>query len=185
MSADLTASLRLACRDSLSLEAGDDDFLRRLRKLRQWLARVPPPEAPGYYLLPIRRSGPAPAWVPLTRNRLTVGRSPDSDLCLNSKAVSWHHCVLESGGDAWSLAAPESRPPTNPTLVNGVARSHSAALASGDVVQVGDVSLVLLLVTAAALPGNRRRRAAQGGTSRGNVTSPGASGDGVSGVRDE
>lgn len=47
---------------------------------------------------------------------ITIGRDPDSDLCLTDEGVSWQHARIEDRGDSWAVVDLQS---TNGTFVNG------------------------------------------------------------------
>ena len=87
----------------------------------------------------------------LAGGKLSIGRQADNDLPLNDPAVSRHHCVLRSAPAGLELTDLGSR---HGTRVNGVLVA-TARLAHGDVVSVGETSLLVLLAetaTLAALP---------------------------------
>lgn len=70
--------------------------------------------------------------------RLCVGRDPDSDIFLNDMTVSRTHAVLTIQGDVVTVTDSGS---LNGTYVNG-SLVDSAALHSGDVVQIGTFQMV-------------------------------------------
>lgn len=84
----------------------------------------------GASLIPLDDSD-APA-LPLTR-RTTIGRSPESDLCLTDSSISRHHAVLTIGPKGAFIEDAHS--------VNGVTvnrrRIRHARLADGDVIELG------------------------------------------------
>lgn len=69
---------------------------------------------------------------------LTIGRSPDCDLTLPDRTVSWLHAELRHSGNGWILADTSSK---NGTRVNGwrVVRGH--AVRPGDCVTFGRTAL--------------------------------------------
>ncbi len=71
------------------------------------------------------------------RAAITIGRSPDNDICLKSSLVSRHHCRIEHDERGTWLADLDS---ANGTSVNGE-RVQSKRLAVGDRVQVGQVRI--------------------------------------------
>jgi len=74
----------------------------------------------------------------LDRERLTVGRDPDSDIFLNDMTVSRAHAVLTAHGGEVTVADSGS---LNGTYVNGVCADR-ATLAEGDVLQIGTFQMV-------------------------------------------
>ena len=50
-------------------------------------------------------SGPQGELVlPLTKNNMTIGRSPNSDIFLNDRTVSREHAVISKNGDVYQIA---------------------------------------------------------------------------------
>ncbi|MBI5367025.1 MAG: FHA domain-containing protein, partial [Planctomycetes bacterium] len=74
----------------------------------------------------------------LERDRVTVGRSSESDIRLEDKRVSKIHFVIEREGDRYRLRDGGSR---NLTLING-RPVLDAVLREGDVIEVGGAVLV-------------------------------------------
>jgi hypothetical protein len=74
---------------------------------------------------------------PLTDDRMTVGRRPDSDVFLDDVTVSRDHALLVRRGDDWYLDDCGS---LNGTYVNR-SRIESHRLADGDELQVGKYKL--------------------------------------------
>ncbi|MBL8202429.1 MAG: FHA domain-containing protein [Chromatiales bacterium] len=70
----------------------------------------------------------------LTSGRLAIGRSPQSDLRLNSRYVSRHHAALLVTADGVTVVDLQS---TNSTLVNGKAIARQR-LEHGDLVSIGN-----------------------------------------------
>jgi pSer/pThr/pTyr-binding forkhead associated (FHA) protein len=73
----------------------------------------------------------------LDRERITIGRHADNDICLNDKAVSGHHAVIVTVLHDSFL---EDLNSTNGTMVNG-RQIAKHALVSGDVISIGRNSL--------------------------------------------
>lgn len=71
--------------------------------------------------------------VPLDKQRLTIGRHAENDVCLNDKATSTEHAAVITIGRNSYLQDLES---TNGTLVNG-APVHKHTLKHGDVILIG------------------------------------------------
>ena len=69
----------------------------------------------------------------LDKERVTIGRHADNDICLNDKAVSGHHAVIIT---ILSDSFLEDLDSTNGTLVNGK-QIAKHPLASGDMVSIG------------------------------------------------
>jgi hypothetical protein len=77
---------------------------------------------------------------PLDRDRLTVGRRPDSDIFLDDVTVSRDHAILVRRGDEYYLDDCGS---LNGTYVNR-RRIESHHLADGDELQIGKYKLAYL-----------------------------------------
>ena len=77
---------------------------------------------------------------PLLRDRMTVGRRPDSDVFLDDVTVSRDHALLVRRGDDWYLDDCGS---LNGTYVNR-SRIESHRLQDGDELQVGKYKLSFL-----------------------------------------
>lgn len=76
--------------------------------------------------------------IPLDRETLTIGRSPDNDLVLNRQSVSRRHARVERRGDTFVIQDLQSG---NGTLVAG-RRVDKHLLKDGDAIQIGDARLV-------------------------------------------
>ncbi len=74
----------------------------------------------------------------LDKERVTIGRHADNDICLNDKAVSGHHAVIVTVLHDSFL---EDLNSTNGTLVNG-RQIAKHALANGDTVQIGRAQII-------------------------------------------
>jgi S-DNA-T family DNA segregation ATPase FtsK/SpoIIIE len=71
---------------------------------------------------------------------VTLGRSAESDICLDARQVSSNHAVLCFDGQNWSIDDCDSR---NGTFVNG-RLVRSAALTEGSLIFIGGWELVLM-----------------------------------------
>lgn len=80
-----------------------------------------------------------PELVPLTRERITVGRAQDNDVVLPDSRVSAVHALLERLGPHWSVRDLGSR---NGTVVNGQRLLGERMLQPGDEIQLGGSRLV-------------------------------------------
>ena len=78
--------------------------------------------------------------VELVGERLTIGRSPRTDIVIADGRTSRLHAVIDLLGDAWCVRDVSSR---NGTYVNGSRVTHQLPLAAGDQSQVGRVLLVV------------------------------------------
>lgn len=83
--------------------------------------------------LVIRRRGTTVRYFKLEDESTVIGRSSESDLCLESRYVSSKHAVLESNASGAFVVDLCSK---NKTLVNGVA-CEKVALQDGDVISIG------------------------------------------------
>ena len=91
------------------------------------------------YLLVLDGSSARPFSLPAA-GELIVGRTPDAGLCVPDPSVSRAHARLTIGPAEIRIADMGSR---NGTLVNGEKLRAERVLLSGDVIAVGDISLVL------------------------------------------
>lgn len=71
--------------------------------------------------------------VPLSKERITIGRHADNDIAINDKAVSGHHCVIITIMQDSFLEDLDS---TNGTQVNGK-QVAKHPLSNGDVISIG------------------------------------------------
>ena len=94
--------------------------------------------------------------IPLDKPRLTIGRKPDNDLVIDNPAVSGHHALIFSQGDAFFIEDLES---TNGTFVND-AKIQKEKLKNSDLVAVG--KHVLIYQDEIAAPQKELLKAAQG-----------------------
>lgn len=79
-------------------------------------------------------SGPQGELVlPLTKNNMTIGRSPNSDIFLNDRTVSREHAVISRNGDVYQIADQNSY---NGLWINNNNVSVSN-VKDGDLIQVG------------------------------------------------
>ncbi|HLF77279.1 MAG TPA: FHA domain-containing protein [Dehalococcoidia bacterium] len=81
--------------------------------------------------LVIRREGFPPQYVPLTEERITIGRDAGCDLVLPSQFVSRYHAEVRQNGDSFELVDLDSR---NGTALNGrrIQPNEPYALKNGD-----------------------------------------------------
>lgn len=86
------------------------------------------------------RAGPAAGASFRLEGRMTLGRSPQSDICITDDALSRNHAVLECGPEGCILTDSGS---TNGTFVNGVRISEPVALKNGDAIVCGTSELVV------------------------------------------
>jgi hypothetical protein len=78
---------------------------------------------------------------PIDRDRITIGRAPDSDIFLNDVTVSRHHAVIERGPDGPHLRDLGS---LNGTYVNRRRIEPEEPLEDGDELQVGKFRLAYI-----------------------------------------
>ena len=79
-------------------------------------------------------SGPQGELVlPLTKNNMTIGRSPNSDIFLNDRTVSREHAVISKNGDVYQIADKNSY---NGLWINNNNVSVSN-VKNGDLIQIG------------------------------------------------
>ena len=102
--------------------------------------------------------------IPVTHWENVIGRSPGSDIRVNSKSVSRNHAVLTRYDDgSWTITDTASQ---NGTFVNGE-RVDICPLEPGDVIRVGNVELEIVPITQRqeAKQAQLREKAASGGSS--------------------
>lgn len=80
----------------------------------------------------------APQQIPLNRAELSIGRAPESDICVPSTRASRQHAFLARRGAEFILRDNDSH---NGVFLNGV-KIHSAVLRDGDVIQIADRAFV-------------------------------------------
>lgn len=93
--------------------------------------------------------------VPLA-GRVTIGRMTGRDVCLSDLSVSKHHATICLQDGRWGV---EDHGSLNGTSINNSRIAGLNALTDGDVIGVGDVTLVFL--SAHTLHGQLRALAAQ------------------------
>jgi predicted component of type VI protein secretion system len=100
-------------------------------------AAEPPSESPVL----IVRKGPQPGErFFIDRDRLTIGRDPESDIFLNDMTVSRTHAVVDCRANVVSVKDAGS---LNGTYLNGEI-VESATLTNGDVLQIGTFQMLFL-----------------------------------------
>ena len=98
-------------------------------------AARPAPAPPPAHLRSLE--GDPPSAFPLVSSNL-LGRAADNVICLDDPLVSAYHARISFAGGQWLLEDLGSR---NGTLVNDLRVESPIALASGDVLRVGGLSL--------------------------------------------
>ncbi len=93
--------------------------------------------------LRIQVEGNTEGIVEVEGNPFILGRSPDCQLCLPFFGVSRHHSQIIARGDGWIL---EDLGSLNGTLLNGLPAKTPQWIHHGDVVQIGVVSLIVLVI---------------------------------------
>lgn len=86
--------------------------------------------------------------IPLTEEKLLVGRRSHCDICLRFNNVSSHHCEFELKGGYWHVRDLNS---SNGTKVNGV-RIDSQCLRPGDEVLISKHAFTIQYVISADAP---------------------------------
>ncbi len=81
---------------------------------------------------------PVGKW-PLDRPRLSIGRSPENEIQLDTHVVSRRHAVLEQQGEGFAL---RDLGTVNGTYLNGARVEGVHALREGDTIQIGAFALV-------------------------------------------
>lgn len=78
--------------------------------------------------------------VPLEQDPVTIGRKEGNTIQLTEKNVSRSHAKLDHSDDGWAIQDLGSY---NGVTVNGVVIGEAVALREGDIITIGDYSLVL------------------------------------------
>lgn len=132
-----------------------------------WPSATEPSTAPGWHIAVTGGLETGPA-IPLPpRATLTVGRSPQADISVQSEAVSWVHCAFTQEGAGVRIRDTGS---TNGTFVDGTpVDPHGIVVAGESSVCVGDV-----VVTISVLP--REVPAIDAGVAQGLGSMPGPDG---------
>lgn len=112
-------------------------------------------DLPSDIFLEQAHPSPSRSWA-LRGDRLTIGRDPSSDVCVDDTQISRHHADLVRQGSDWSIVDAGS---TNGVRVNGT-RVRSTTLRPGDRIKLGNTELVLRSVGATTV------QAGQGGSTQ-------------------
>ena len=86
---------------------------------------------PVLHLIPVNGRAARPIVI---RGRATIGRGPDSDVCISDEYLSAEHAAIYWRNGGWWISDLGS---TNGTLHNGHPVTEDAAMRPGDVVQLG------------------------------------------------
>ena len=130
-----------------------EELRERLEILRRCLDTLPETAGPGAVLLVGR--GANARGRPLT-GLTRLGSAPDNEVVLDAKYVSRRHAQLRRDGPDWVL---EDVASTNGTHVNGH-RITRQILRDGDVLQLGEATLLFLRPLPAAASDSLTRTAA-------------------------
>src|SRR5262245_23149889 len=79
--------------------------------------------------------------VELDKDVLSIGRSSSNDLVFNHLSLSRHHARVLKKEDKWYVEDSGSR---NGTFLNGVRIRQNTALKSGDMIQLGEITIRFL-----------------------------------------
>jgi pSer/pThr/pTyr-binding forkhead associated (FHA) protein len=117
------------------------------------------PAPPPAHLLSLE--GDQPRTFPLASSNL-LGRAADNAVCLDDTLISAHHARISFAGGQWLVEDLGSR---NGTLVNDLRVESPIALAPGDVLKLGGLSLRFEsgLASASASDGRAPEAAVSGG----------------------
>ncbi len=116
-------------------------FRDRLDTVRKALIRFPPPPGAAVRLLVKERA--SGYWLAL-QDSLSIGADAANGLQLSCDYVSAHHCRLVETNDLWRIMDLDS---ANGVYVNGTRMSGERFLKNGDIVQVGTVTMIIILPT--------------------------------------
>lgn len=92
----------------------------------------------------------------LSNDSYTLGRSDDSDICIQDSTISNHHCTLVKISDDTYAVKDEGS--TNGTKLNGrklLENLPPVAMSSGDILQVGNVEILIENCTKNAKSSNK------------------------------
>jgi hypothetical protein len=142
----MNAELEDSLIEFYSTHSGDDlmqpstELTERLLFVRELMLEHPAPEEPGAYIL-VTDLEDKPFWKRI-EDKLTIGRSTDSDLPMMRSWVSREHCTIEAVGPDHQVTDAGSQ---NGIRVNGE-KVGERLLCKGDIIQVGKVSLIFVVV---------------------------------------
>ena len=88
--------------------------------------------------------------VDLSGLRLTIGRSPDNDLCIEDRGLSRRHALIETFDGLAQISDCGSQ---NGTFLNGVQVRGSSPLHDGDVISIGNACNIEVRIINRARPG--------------------------------
>ena len=112
-----------------------DGFLKRIKLVRDVLAKNPPPPTRSPQVL---IKTPERAWWHPLGDCTTIGNSDDCDLVLPSSYVSAKHAVIRSLYSTWEISDNNSQ---NGIFLNGN-RIYHDFLTNGDILLMGDFTLI-------------------------------------------
>lgn len=116
-----------------ALDGEDGPDVDRVRKVAAAMG-LPGIEAVGFeFRVTVSLAGETFLELPLSRDKLLIGRHSFNDVCLRDSSVSRHHAILVPDGGTWVIVDLNS---TNGTTVNGQP-VRQRILSNGDKIGVG------------------------------------------------
>lgn len=117
----------------------------------------PPAELRQPPLLTLAVADAEPQTVPLTRDRIRLGRAPDNDVVIASPIVSAHHAVLERDPQGYRFRVEPAA--TNPVYHNGTPLRDDHVLHDGDLLRIGSLDPGTMVTLTYQWPAEAARRA--------------------------
>ncbi|MEJ2209579.1 MAG: FHA domain-containing protein [Anaerolineae bacterium] len=117
----------------------------------------PPAELRQPPLLVLAVADAEPQTMPLTRERIRLGRAPDNDVVIPSPIVSAHHAVLERAPEGYRFHVEPTA--TNPVYYNGSHLEGDRLLHDGDLLRIGSLDPGTTVTLTYQWPAEAARRA--------------------------
>ncbi|MFN2226585.1 MAG: FHA domain-containing protein, partial [Anaerolineae bacterium] len=117
----------------------------------------PPVELRQPPLLVLAVADAEPRTIPLTRDRIRLGRAPDNDVVIPSPIVSAHHAVLELDPGGYRFHVEPTA--TNPVYYNGSHLEGDRLLHDGDLLRIGSLDPGTTVTLTYQWPAEAARRA--------------------------
>ena len=116
------------------------EIKNRVRYVNSLIKQLPLPSAEGVYILLVRDGNPV-SYFFLVKDRISIGRNPDSYISIDDGNVSRLHCVIERNNSIFTISDNESK---NGMIVNG-GKMQNRILCDGDIIRIGNYELVFIL----------------------------------------
>ena len=124
--------------NTVVMEGNSQRIKNNLDALREVLVHHPPPSEDCSHLwVTVKKEH---FWFSL-RRPVTIGANRDTDLQLDDDFVSGRHCEIHPSNHHWVLRDLNSK---NGIFVNGRRMKEDRRLKDGDIIQLGDSSLIFV-----------------------------------------